>query len=76
MLLTDHIEVDPRVMLGKPVIRGTRITVELVLERLSGGATIESIMESYPHLTSEDILGVLEYAHKVVTHEAIVPPRS
>ena len=76
MLLTDRIEVDPRVMLGKPVILGTRITVELVLSRLSEGATIESILESYPHLTREDIHGVLDYAHKVVTHEAIVPPRS
>ena len=73
MLLTDRVEVDPRVMLGKPVIRGTRITVELVLERLSEGATIESILESYPHLTREDILGVLDYAHKIVTFESIVP---
>ena len=73
MLLTDRVEVDPRVMLGKPVIRGTRITVELVLSRLSEGATVESILESYPHLTHDDVLGVLDYAHKIVTHKAIVP---
>ena len=73
MLLTDRVEVDPRVMLGKPVIRGTRITVELILARLSEGASVESILASYPHLTHDDVLGVLDYAHKVVTHEAIVP---
>ena len=72
MLLTDRVEMDPGVMLGKPVIRGTRITVELVLRRLSEGASVDSILESYPHLSREDILGVLEYAYKIVAREAIV----
>ena len=76
MLLTNHVEVRPGVMLGKPVIRGTRITVELVLRRLSEGASVDSIMESYPHLCREDILGVLEYAYKIVSHEAIVAAAS
>ncbi len=74
MLLTDRVEMKPEVMLGKPVIRGTRITVELVMRRLSEGATIESILESYPHLTREDVLGVLEYAYKIVSYGPIIAP--
>ena len=45
---------DPAVMLGKPVIAGTRITVELILELLSGGATVDDILNEYPHLKRED----------------------
>ena len=76
MLLTDRVETDPGVMLGKPVIRGTRITVELVLRRLSEGASVDSILESYPHLSREDILGVLEYAYKIVAREDIIAVES
>ena len=72
MLLTDHVEVNPEVMMGKPVIRGTRITVELVLRRLSEGAIPEAILESYPHLALEDILGVLDYAYRTVAHETLI----
>ena len=72
MLLTDRIEMNPEVMMGKPVIRGTRITVELVLKRLSEGATSESLLESYPHLVHEDILGVLDYAYRAVSHETLI----
>ena len=72
MLLTDRVEVNPEVMMGKPVIRGTRITVELVLRRLSEGATPEAILESYPHLALEDILGVLDYAYRIVAHETLI----
>jgi uncharacterized protein (DUF433 family) len=50
-----RIEINPKVMLGKPVIRGTRITVELVLRKLGEGATPADLMEAYPHLTVEDI---------------------
>ena len=52
----DYIVIDPKVMLGKPVIKNTRITVELVVERLSYGETIEQLLEAYPHLSREDIL--------------------
>ncbi len=53
---------DPDVMLGKPTITGTRITVELILELLSGGATVEDILIDYPHLTHEGINAALAFA--------------
>lgn len=56
------IESDPAVMLGKPVIRGTRITVELILRKLGAGETMEQIIESHPRLTSEQIRAALAYA--------------
>ena len=64
-----RIEVDPRVMLGKPVIRGTRITVELILRKLSEGATDADILDAYPRLTREDIQAALAYAADTVAHE-------
>ena len=51
----DRIEVNPRVMLGKPVIRGTRIPVELLLRKLDEGATVEELLDAYPRLSLEDI---------------------
>jgi uncharacterized protein (DUF433 family) len=56
------IESDPAVMLGKPVIRGTRITVELILRKLGAGETMEQIIESLPRLTCEQIRAALAYA--------------
>jgi len=58
----DHIEIDPEVMLGKPVIRGTRITVELVLEKLAADIPIEEILVDYPRLTRDDVLAAVDYA--------------
>lgn len=55
MALADRIEVNPDVMLGKPVIRGTRIPVELILRKLSEGASEADLLDAYPHLTHEDI---------------------
>lgn len=52
----DRITVDPEIMLGKPIIKGTRITVELILKKLSEGMSFENILEAYPHLTKDDIL--------------------
>jgi uncharacterized protein (DUF433 family) len=51
MSTSNRIEVNPEIMLGKPVIRGTRVTVELLLRKLSEGATEEDLLEAYPHLT-------------------------
>jgi uncharacterized protein (DUF433 family) len=62
MTITDRIELNPKVMLGKPVIRGTRITVELILRKLSEGANEREILEAYPKLTSEDIQAAIRYA--------------
>jgi len=64
-----RIEIDPRVMLGKPVIRGTRITVELILRKLSEGATDADLLDAYPRLTREDIQAALAYAADTVAHE-------
>ena len=58
----DRIEVNPQVMLGKPVIRGTRIPVELILHKLGEGATFPELLDGYPRLTEADILAGLTYA--------------
>jgi uncharacterized protein (DUF433 family) len=69
----DHISSNPKVMLGKPCIKGTRITVELVLEKLSEGATPQDILTMYPHLNSDDISAVLMYAADMVANEVFAP---
>jgi uncharacterized protein (DUF433 family) len=58
------IQSDPKIMMGKPVIAGTRITVELILEKLAAGETIEQILEAHPRLTRESVAAALEYAVK------------
>ncbi len=72
MLLAERIEMKPDVMLGKPVIRGTRIPVELLLRKLSEGATEESLLEAYPRLTREDIRAAIAFAADTLAHEEIV----
>jgi uncharacterized protein (DUF433 family) len=62
MTLTDRIEMNPRVMLGKPVIRGTRILAELILRKLSEGASEADLVDAYPRLTREDIHAAMRYA--------------
>ena len=57
---TKLIQSDPHVMMGKPVIAGTRITVELILEKLSAGETVEQILEAHPRLTRESILAAVD----------------
>ena len=59
---TNLIQSDPHVMMGKPVIAGTRITAELILEKLSAGETVEQILEAHPRLTRESVLAALAYA--------------
>lgn len=71
-ILKDRIEVNPDVMLGKPVIRGTRIPVELVLRKLGEGATEADLLDAYPRLTQEDIRAALAYAADSLAHETIV----
>jgi len=67
-----RIVVDPRIMGGKPVIRGTRIPVYLILELIASGWTIDKILKEYPHLTREDIQAAIMYAAKVLKEEIIV----
>ena len=57
---------DPSIMMGKPVLAGTRITVELILERLAAGETIEQLLEAHPRLTREGVLAALAYAAQAV----------
>ena len=62
MTITDRIEINPKIMVGKPVIRGTRITVELILRKLAEGATEGDLLDAYPRLTHEDIQAAIGYA--------------
>ena len=65
------IEVNPKVMFGKPVIKGTRIPVDLILERLAHRNSTDEILESYPHITREDIDACLYYATLQIRQENI-----
>ncbi|MBK8563546.1 MAG: DUF433 domain-containing protein [Saprospiraceae bacterium] len=69
----EYIHSDPAIMLGKPVIKGTRITVELIVERLGYGQSPEDLLVSYPHLTKEAILACLRYAVGVLKNESVHP---
>jgi uncharacterized protein (DUF433 family) len=69
---TKRIEINPAVMLGKPVIRGTRITVELILSKLAEGETESELLEDYPHLTPQDIRAAIAYGAASVAHEDVV----
>lgn len=68
----ERISIDPEIMLGKPCIKGTRITVELILEKLAGGSSFEDLLDGYPKLSMEDIKEALKYALAVLTHEKII----
>ncbi|MEK6552467.1 MAG: DUF433 domain-containing protein [Bacteroidota bacterium] len=67
--LLNRIEVDTKIMFGKPVIRGSRLTVELILEKLANGYTDEQVIEAFPFLVVEDIRASLLYAAKVISLE-------
>ena len=70
--MTDRIEINPEVMQGKPVIRGTRVPVELLLRKLAEGATIPDILDAYPRLAAEDVCAALDYAADTIAHETVV----
>jgi uncharacterized protein (DUF433 family) len=59
---------DPRIMAGKPVIEGTRITVELILTRLAEGRSVADILIEYPHLTEAQVTAAIDYARALVAH--------
>lgn len=67
----DRIETNPKILGGKPVIRGTRISVELILRKLAEGATDQLLLEAYPGLKAEDIKVALAFAAESVAHEEI-----
>lgn len=72
MKLTDRIEINPHVMHGKPIIKGTRVPVSLILGYLAGGMTIEEILAEHPTITLEDVLACLEYASQVIAEEEVL----
>jgi uncharacterized protein (DUF433 family) len=67
MAAQGRIEINPKVMLGKPVFVGPRVTVELILRKLGEGASHQELLEAYPHLSADDI-------QAAITHEEAVPP--
>ncbi len=69
----DLIVSDPNIMMGKPVVKGTRITVELILEKLAAGETIEQILDAYPRLTHEGIQAALTFAAEVLKGDVVYP---
>ena len=69
--MTNRIEIDPPVMLGKPVIRNTRIPVELLLRKLAEGASSADLLNAYPRLTEEDIRACLAYAAETISHQDV-----
>ena len=71
MIKHERIVVDPNIMFGKSVIKNTRITVEQILRKLSGGMTIEEILKDHPHLKKEDILAAQAFAADYIAHEDI-----
>ena len=70
--LLERIAIDPQVMLGKPVIRGTRITVEILLEKIAAGCSIDEILLDYPRLTREDVLAAVAYAREALSTDEII----
>jgi uncharacterized protein (DUF433 family) len=62
---------NPEIMLGKPIIKGTRITVELIMRKLAGGFTIDNLISSYPHLNKEQIYAAFEYAADIIANEEV-----
>ena len=72
--MTDPLIVsDPKVMMGKPVVAGTRITVDLILEKLGSGESVEALLEAHPRLTREGVLAALRFAAQVLRAEVVYP---
>jgi uncharacterized protein (DUF433 family) len=69
---SEFIEQDYKIILGKPHIKGTRIAVELILRKLSEGATVFDILEMYPNLKAEHIFACLEYAASLISNEELI----
>ena len=68
----DRIDINPEIMFGKPVIKGTRITVEQVLRKLSGGMTVQEILQDHPHLVPDDIYAAAAFAADYLGQEEII----
>ena len=71
----DHIHSDPDILGGKPVVRGTRISVELILEYFEDGATMGDILEAYSHITEADVRAAVAFARDLLHGEALAAQR-
>jgi uncharacterized protein (DUF433 family) len=71
--LLGKIIIDPKIMVGKPVIKGTRITVQQILGLLGQGTTIEDILHEYPHISKEDIYACLLFAQQALDNSVFAP---
>jgi uncharacterized protein (DUF433 family) len=69
----NHIEANPKIMYGKPIIKGTRITVESILEKMAIGQNFQSIILDYPDLREEDLYACLSYATSMLKNEVTIP---
>jgi uncharacterized protein (DUF433 family) len=69
----DRIDINPKILVGKPVVKGTRIAVELVVDLLANGWSQEQILDSYPNLRAEDIRACLAYASELLHAEKVYP---
>ena len=69
----DKITVHPNILVGKPIIKGTRIAVEFILDLLANDWTVENILGNYPQLKKEDITAVLKYATEILKEEKVYP---
>ncbi|OIO44562.1 MAG: antitoxin [Candidatus Nealsonbacteria bacterium CG_4_10_14_0_8_um_filter_35_10] len=71
--MNNRITYNPKIFAGKPTIKGTRISVEFILELLASGMTPEEIVKEYPQLNKRDIWAVLDYAAKIIKKEELIP---
>jgi uncharacterized protein (DUF433 family) len=69
----DRIIVDPKILVGKPIVKGTRISVDFVIDLLARGWTVEQVLQEYDHLTLDDIHACLAYAGDLVKEERVYP---
>ena len=70
--MAERIEINPDVMQGKPVVRGTRVPIELLLRKLAEGASIDDLVDAYPKLTADDVRACLSYAADAIAHESFL----
>ena len=71
--ILERIAINPKIMTGKPVIKGTRLTVQFILNLLANGAEIKEILEEYPNITREDVLACLFYASETIENTTFMP---
>ena len=70
---TERIHIDPLIMMGKPVVNGTRITVELILDKLAAGESFEQLLDAHPRLTRPAIYAALEFAARALRADVVYP---